>query len=291
MDKQIPTLDDVDQIVTEAVVAEYWERGYWIGPKLFDDDQVQRLREAHERLWAKDFDYPIPPIYGFMGHDLDTPVVRQQVDAFWLNAEMRRAILSPLIGKIAARLMRVDSVRLWHDQAIWKPGTAGQAATDAGNVGWHQDYGFWQSCSTTNMCSAWVALQDTDLEIGAMRMVVGSHKWGLIEGSGNDKKDMQMWAEHFARLGGGEWVEEPVILKAGQVSFHHALTFHGSGPNLTDRPRLCVVSHMMPGDTCYRAGQNLHPNLALLGPNYYDGQPFNSDFFPLMWPATESQTR
>jgi len=34
------------------------------------------------------------------------------------------------------------------------------------------------------------------------------------------------------------------------------------------------------------AGRPVHPNLALLGPNYYDGQPFDSDFFPLMWSAT-----
>jgi hypothetical protein len=286
MEQNIPTLDDIDQIMTEVVVAEYWERGYWVGPKLFDDDQVQRLRDAHERLWAGVHDYAIPSIYGFMGHDLDTPAVRQQVDAFWLNAEMRRAILSPLIGKIGARLMRTGSVRLWHDQAIWKPGTGGREQTIAGNVGWHQDYGFWQSCSTTNMCSAWVALQDTDLTNGTMRMVVGSHKWGLIEGSGNDKKEMDKWAEHFARLGGGQWQDEPVLLKAGQVSFHHSLTFHGSGPNLSDQPRLCVISHMMPGDTVYHAGQNPHPNLAFLGPNAYDGQSFESEFFPQMWPAT-----
>lgn len=70
------------------------------------------------------------------------------------------------------------------------------------------------------------------------------------------------------------------------MSFHHALTFHGSGPNRTSQPRLSVVSHMMPGDTTFRAGQMPHPNLTLLGPNAYDGQPFTGDYFPLMWPPT-----
>ena len=137
------------------------------------------------------------------------------------------------------------------------------------------------------MCSSWVALQDTDLTNGTMRMVVGSHKWGLIEGSGNDKKEMEEWKDTFARLAGpnAQWSEEPVFLKSGQVSFHHSLTFHGSGPNLSDQPRLCVISHMMPGDTYFKAGQPPHPNLTFLGPNAYDGQPFNSDFFPQLWPA------
>jgi hypothetical protein len=284
MAENIPSLDEVDEIVTKAVIAEYWERGYWVGPVLFDEATVARLRQAHERLWAGERDYEIASIYGYMGHDLETANLRQQVDAFYLNAEMRRAILSPLIGKIGARLMRAGSARLWHDQALWKPGNGGKEQSNAGNVGWHQDYGFWQSCSTDNMCSAWVALQDTDTTNGTMRMVVGSHKWGLLEGSNNDKKDMEWWKDHFSKMAGGPWSEQPVLLKAGQVSFHHSLTFHGSGPNNTDQPRLCVISHMMPGDTVYRAGRPQHPNLALLGPNAYDGQSFASDFFPQLWP-------
>jgi ectoine hydroxylase-related dioxygenase (phytanoyl-CoA dioxygenase family) len=279
------SLDAVDEIVTEAVIAEYWEKGWWVSPVLFDEAEVQRLRDAHERLWAGEKDYTVTPFYTTPAVTPGSLALRQQVDAFWINAEMRKAILAPVVGKIAARLMRSDSARLWHDQALYKPGTAGQPITKEGNVGWHQDYGFWHSCSTTNFCSSWVALQDTDLSNGTMRMVVGSHKWGVIDGSNNDKKEMETWAEHFAKLGGGEWHEEPVLLKAGQVSFHHGLTFHGSGPNTTDKPRLCVISHMMPGDTYYRAGYPQHPNLALLGPNAYDGQPFNSDFFPLMWPV------
>ena len=36
----------VDDVLTPAALAEYWERGYWISPKLFDDDQIARLRAA-----------------------------------------------------------------------------------------------------------------------------------------------------------------------------------------------------------------------------------------------------
>ena len=39
-------LEDVDQVVTDEVIADYWQRGYWAGPKLFSDAEVQRLREA-----------------------------------------------------------------------------------------------------------------------------------------------------------------------------------------------------------------------------------------------------
>ena len=129
------TLDQVDALVTDAVRQEYWERGYWISPQLIDDDQIARLRAAHDRLWARDYDHDIPSQYGVPNPDLSTPVVRQFLNAFWVNDEIRAAVTSPVVGKIAARLMSVDSVRLWHDQAIYKPGTAGQAVTNVGNIG------------------------------------------------------------------------------------------------------------------------------------------------------------
>jgi ectoine hydroxylase-related dioxygenase (phytanoyl-CoA dioxygenase family) len=273
-------------MLTQANIDEYWERGYWVSPKLFDDEQIARLRAAHERLWAGQHDHLVPPQYGVTAVDPASPRARQQCNAFWLNDEIRRAVTSPILGEIGAQLMGVPSVRLWHDQAIYKPGTAGQETTNAGNIGWHQDYGYWQASSSTNMCTAWVALQDTDLTNGGMRTIVGSHKWGLVEGSdGFGVKELESAAARFASLGGGQWLDEPCLLQAGQVSFHHCLTFHGSGPNLTDQPRMCVVAHMMPADTVYREGRQWHPNLVFLGPNAHDGQPFSGDYWPVLWPV------
>jgi hypothetical protein len=292
MEEAVLTLDNVDRVVTGAVVAEYWERGYWISPKLFDDAQIERLRAAHDRLWAKAYDHNTPSQYGISHVDVTTPKLRQQCNAFWLSDEIRRAVTSPILGAVGARLMRTDSVRLWHDQAIYKPGTGDAEPTELGNVGWHQDYGFWQAASTTNMCTAWVALQDTDLSNGGMRTIVGSHKWGVIEDSNTFfDRDLEALAERFAAQGGSAWLDEPCILKAGQASFHHALTFHGSGPNRSNEPRLSVVAHMMPGDTVYRAGRQWHPNVVFLGPDAYDGQLFDGPYWPLMWPKENWEPR
>lgn len=139
------------------------------------------------------------------------------------------------------------------------------------------------------MCTAWIALQDTDLQNGGMRTIVGSHKWGLLEDSNTfGHKDLDGLQTRFANQEiSGEWTDEPCILMAGQVSFHQALTLHGSGPNLTWEPRMCLISHMMPGDTTYRPSQQYHPNLVFLGPNAKAGQPFAGTYWPQMWPPTE----
>lgn len=63
-------------LITDLVRAEYRERGYWISPQRFDDELLARLRAAHHRLWAGDFDYAVPPQYGVSQCDTASPKVR-----------------------------------------------------------------------------------------------------------------------------------------------------------------------------------------------------------------------
>ncbi len=280
---------NIDELITADVRAEYWTRGYWVSPKLFGDEEIAEMREAQERMWRGERDSEVLPQYGATRVEPGSPAVRQQCDAFWISDAIRKVTTSPLLGAIGARMMGVDTVRLWHDQAVYKPGIGPDGGDEtAGNIGWRQDYGHWKASSTSNMCTAWIALQDTDLRNGGMRTIVGSHKWGLLEDSNTfGHKDLDGLQARFANQEiSGDWLDEPCIMQAGQVSFHHALTLHGSGPNLTWEPRMCLISHMMPGDTTYVPGRQFHPNLVYLGPNAQAGQPFAGSYWPQMWPPT-----
>lgn len=255
--------------------------GYWISPKLLTDDQIARLRQAHDRIWARDYDGDGYPMNHF-GSIKNPDALRKLDNGWWINDEVRSVITSPHIGELAADLLETDEIRLWHDQIIYKPGV-GDRDTPVGNVGWHQDYGYWQCSSNANMVTVWIALQDTDLTNGGMMTILGSHRWGLVPDSNTFfDQDMEQLKRKYAS-DGREWIEEPCILKAGQASFHHALTFHGSGPNRTNEPRLSVVAHLMPGGTCYKAGVQRHDNVRLLGPRPRDGQPFANDYFPTLF--------
>jgi hypothetical protein len=127
--------------------------------------------------------------------------LRKINNSWWLNETIRSVALSPVLGAMAAKLMGTEEVRLWHDQAIWKPGqgcigkgasttadhttrpdeaTGGDWSQES-NVGWHQDYAHWQVSSTMNMCTAFIVLQDTDLSNGGLRTIARSHKRGLLE--------------------------------------------------------------------------------------------------------------
>jgi ectoine hydroxylase-related dioxygenase (phytanoyl-CoA dioxygenase family) len=127
------------------------------------------------------------------------------------------------------------------------------------------------------LVTAWIALQDIDLSNGCMMVVPGSHKWQLDPSShGFEEKDLDALKRRYA-VEGREWKEVPVILKEGQASFHHSLTFHGSGPNHTD------VAHLMPKGTAYQNRGHNVDNIRLLGPRPQEGQLFANQYFPVLY--------
>ena len=108
-----------------------------------------------------------------------------------------------------------------------------------GFVSWHQDakyIGF----EPYNWVTAWLAVTDANEENGCMRMWSGSHKEKI-----KDHKDTYDENNLLTR---GQTVQNvpiekttPNILKVGQLSLHHPMIVHGSGPNKSNRRRIGFV--------------------------------------------------
>jgi ectoine hydroxylase-related dioxygenase (phytanoyl-CoA dioxygenase family) len=220
--------------------AAYARDGYWIAPRVFDADDVARFLSAAARVVdgsyatgrAPALSMPFEPA----PHDL-----RKIDNAWWADDDLAALTHDTRLADIAATLMGVDGVRLWQDQLLWKP-PGGPATT---TVGWHQDWASWDTvASEANFVTAWVAFDDVDDENGAVQMIPGSHTWGLLPGLSNffgTDRDAQLDA-----LGDGREIEaRSVVMAAGQVSFHHPLTFHGSGANTSNRMRRGLAVHFV----------------------------------------------
>lgn len=276
----------ITYIPNEQDVAEYWEKGYWISPKLIDDDCIARLRAEMERLFAGDFDGHGTLYDGPFKPTDDPHAMRRVVNAWWVNDAIRDIVCDPGLGRIAAALMKVERVRLWGDQSIIKPGLGEGGVNSSGNIGWHQDAAYWHTNSQReNMVTAWIALQDTDLRIGGMRTLAHSHRWGIVPES--DKfydPDLNSQRDYFEKKGLSPWLDEPCVLKAGQASFHHSLCFHGSEENRTGQPRLSIIGHYMPDGAAFQPSGKFQVFTRLLGPHPRPGQPFDTAAFPLIFP-------
>jgi hypothetical protein len=270
-------------LISEEGVRSFHALGWWCSRKLFGDDEIARMRLEHERVWRGEQDgdgFASKPEQ--FGTPVDPCALRKHDSAWWINDYVLRFACHPAIGKIAAALMATPEARLWHDQLMWKPGQGPDGASPAGNVGWHQDYDYWRCSSTRNMVTAWIALQDTDEGNGCMRMIVGSHRWGLQrEDESAFDGDLDRLRRKYVALGFA-WDEAPVRLRAGEASFHHALTFHGSGPNRSREPRLSVIAHLMPDEARY-AGPTQHHTSITFWPRPRAGERFRPEFHPLAW--------
>ncbi|MBP3962041.1 phytanoyl-CoA dioxygenase family protein [Paenibacillus lignilyticus] len=264
----------------------YEENGYWISPVVFDAEEVEALRKAHDRIWNQDFDGDAFPLTEWFPSDNPTRL-RKIDNAWWINDEVYKTVTARKLGKLAANLMNTDEVRVWYDQAIYKPGTGKGQETSVGNVGWHQDYVYWQCTNTTNLVTAWIALQDTDLTNGCMQVIPGSHKWGLLNSDGFFNTELEAVKKQM-EVDEKPWREEPLILKAGQVSFHHSYTIHGSRQNYSNDPRLSIVAHYIPQGTAYKKIQNVD-NIRLLGPRPKEGDLYDNQYFPLAYSASEEK--
>ncbi len=244
----------------ESAKATYDEQGHWSSPVLFGEDAVARFLAAGERVVAGEHRGARAPAL-VLPFDPSPNDLRKIDDAWWADPDLAALATDPALGEIAAALLGARSVRLWQDQLLWKP-PGGPAET---TIGWHQDWASWDTvASHPAFVTAWVAFDDVDDANGAMQMLPGSQRWGLVEGGSNffaTDRDAQLVGL------GPERAVEPVTvaLPAGAVSFHHPLTFHGSGPNTSNRMRRSVAIHFMDAEVTAvsRPGFWQHYNLAL----------------------------
>lgn len=99
-------------------VTAYHEQGFWIGPKLFDRDEVEALRREVMRLVRGDRDFDRPPWRALPPFDPQSLSLTHIVNGWWVNAKVLEIVTSPVIGAIGARLMGTPHVRLVHDSDL-----------------------------------------------------------------------------------------------------------------------------------------------------------------------------
>lgn len=111
---------------------------------------------------------------------------------------------------------------------------------DPAFVAWHQD-NFYSNLHLTPSLTAWIALADSTSENGCMLVVPGSHREGILphEEKGNANNLLKQGQEIQVAVNETDAVE--VVLRAGEMSLHHAAIIHGSRPNRSDMQRLGFV--------------------------------------------------
>ncbi len=226
-------------------VEQFRAQGFLPARPLLTSAELAPLREAMERF-KEGRSAKAPELSRNLTGDEEN-VVLQVVNAWEAEEAFHRHLFQPEMVRAVAELMGTDTVRVWHDQIQYKPPRNG------GPTIWHQDYPYWPVLEPSDLVSAWMAIEDADEANGCMSMVPRSHRWGQYDG-GTVGQNPEGWgpAHDPGFVPEGDRVEViPCPARAGEVMFHHCMTWHGAPPNRSDRGRPAIAVHFMPGHTRY----------------------------------------
>ena len=241
--------------LTPEQISHYRENGFLAIERFLDGDELDEWRdytqEAVDQRLSKtrsqDFSHSLnnqadPDAYY-------AQVFTQCLKLLETHEGMRKLLLDPRLGQLAATLAGVDGMRIWHDQALFKPPFGNPTA-------WHLDNPYW-SFSSPNSISLWVALDDATFANGCMWYIPGSHKTAGYENSGIGQNMSDLFRIYPA------WrTIEPVgcPVPAGSAVFHNGLTAHGAGANMTNRPRRAMTCAYMPDGSTFNGTKNILPD-------------------------------
>ena len=113
-------------------------------------------------------------------------------------------------------------------------------------VSWHQDVYYWGN-HPDHVVGAWIAIADSTPENGCVRVIPGSHQWGILGHADTFGADNMLSRGQRIAAPFDESQAADMALKAGEMSLHHTRTVHSSFPNRSRGPRIgFVVTFMSP---------------------------------------------
>ncbi|PYF74722.1 phytanoyl-CoA dioxygenase family protein [Pedobacter nutrimenti] len=144
------------------------------------------------------------------------------------DQKVKQFVLAKRFAKIAADLLGVDNVRLYHDQALFKePG--------GGPTPWHQDQNYWP-LDTNKTITMWMPLVDIpNPEMGMLTFASGSHKKdNVFDFIISDESENAF--EDYVQENGFK-ISRADSMKAGDATFHRGYTIHNAPGNSSDKMR------------------------------------------------------
>jgi non-haem Fe2+, alpha-ketoglutarate-dependent halogenase len=167
----------------------------------------------------------------------------------WLNDLIRHpGILDPVEDVIGPNIL------CWGTSFFIKDGR------DPSFVSWHQDSTYW-GLEPPDIVTAWIAISESTLENGAMRVIPGSHRGDQMPHRDTFARDnlLSRGQEVAVEVDGASAVD--LELQPGEMSLHHVRLIHGSEPNPSARRRIGFAIRYLPTHVRQTVGERDYATL------------------------------
>lgn len=209
-----PATTSSPKTLTRAQIDQFNRDGYIRGIRIFSEAEIAAIREYFDRLLAK--------VVAAGGDSYSISSAHLKYGRVWNLLTNKRivACVKDLLG---------EDVVGWGSHFFCKMPHDGKA------VAWHQDASYWP-LSPSKAVTAWLAVDDADVENACMRFIAGSHHSGHLTYRPSDSAEHNVLNQTIDNplQYGTEVCDE---LKAGEISLHSDLLLHGSEANDSDRRR------------------------------------------------------
>ncbi len=219
-----------DGRLPEEDIAQYWRDGFLFPVPVFSAEETVAARtslEDMERDWL-DAGLPLP---------LNT---YKRVNAH---------VVMPFVVDVARHPAILDAVEgiLGPDILIYAAEFFIKEPRTTSIVSMHQDLTYWGLGAIDGLVTAWLALSPATVASGCMDFVRGSHKQPILPHEDTFDANNLLSRGQEVRVDIADEDKTPIMLEPGEMSLHHGLTIHGSGPNGSDDRRIgCVIRYVRP---------------------------------------------
>jgi len=235
--------------LSEAERRGFEERGFIKPLPLFGDDASDHLQARFDELLAK-----LPD-----GIDINRVNCWHKANRWVYDLCCTPAVLNYVEDLLGPEFY------LWGCHFFCKlPGGASE-------VPWHQDAQYWP-LTPHETVTVWLALYDTDDSNGAMRVVAGSHRVGLVDHGSVEGEQFVL----NQAIDESAFAPEDVVtidLQAGQMSLHDDRLIHGSGPSTSGRRRVGLTMRFSPNRV--KCDLGVWPNFEAYPMRGADPEPLN----------------
>jgi hypothetical protein len=245
---------------------QYWRDGYLFPIDIMDRDEAARTRqvlEETETVWL-DNGLPLP---------LNT---YKRVNSNVVMPLSARLAADPRILDVVEGILGPDILVYGAEYFIKEPRTRQI-------VSMHQDLTYWGLGATSGMVTMWLALSLVTRASGCMDFVAGSHKNPILPHEDTFDENNLLSRGQEIRVDVPEADKVPIELQPGQISLHHGLTIHGSGPNTSDDRRIGFVVRYIRPDVAQEIGDKDYAMLVRgvdRSRNFVNFMPPSRDFAP-----------